>query len=229
MFRLSIIYFDVLRYQLIYIYHDAAHSVKFGEASMLEHESSRRYPNQIGTGFLCNVHLDDVLAGGRITRLGNLLKKAIELRCGANFPIIRSCEDVFWEVRWETVMKKALNETCLLFPVVTPAFFNSEFCCREVLAFSSIKSTLRGLGLIFPIYFIDADVMESEVVRTKASAKVTAVAGLLNTEYEDWRALRLSNEANLAYCEAIDRFARRIAEALLRSQELARGSRHRAP
>jgi hypothetical protein len=200
---------------MIYIYH--CRRSELGGVKMLEFESPSSYPRKIGTGFLCGVHLDDVLAGGRITRLANRLEKAVQLRCGGTFPIVRASKDVFWEVRWETVMRKALNETSLLFPVVTPAFFNSEFCCREVLAFSTIKSNLRGLGLIFPIYFVDADLMESETARTRAPAKVAkvrAVANLVSTQYEDWRELRLGNEGTLAYEEAIDRFAQRIAEAL---------------
>ena len=186
---------------------------------MSEFEPVSSYPRKVGTGFLCHVHLDDVLVGGRITRLADRLEHAIQVHSGGTFSIVRTGKEAFWDVRWETVMEKALSEPCPLFPVVTPAFFNSEFCCREVLAFSAIKSKLRGLGLIFPIYFVGADLMESEVARARAPAKVRAVAKLLSTQYEDWRELRLGNEATLAYAEAIDRFAQRIAKALLRSMQ----------
>ena len=58
---------------------------------------------------------------------------------------------------WEKAIHAALDQSSFLIPIITPAFLESEWCCREVLHFHARAQALGRDDLIFPVHYVDSD------------------------------------------------------------------------
>lgn len=171
-------------------------------------------------GFWSYTHFDDEHEDERITRLRGRIERSIRFATGTEIPIFQDRKDIGWGQKWKRCIDASLDETGLLFPIVTPSFFASAACRQEVLAFDTRQKALGRDDLILPIYYFSADPMDSPD-HPIADPEERAVAELLRShQYEDWRALRGTPETDPAYGAAIERLAQKVKETLKRSQTL---------
>ncbi len=80
-------------------------------------------------GFLSYVRDDDAHDGKRISRLAEALQRGIRFHSGHRAAeVFQDVRSIAWSQPWRRRIAEGLDGALLLFPVVTPSFFNSEAC-----------------------------------------------------------------------------------------------------
>jgi hypothetical protein len=97
---------------------------------------------------------------------------------------------------------------------VTPAFLQSEWCCREVETFRRREERLGASGLIFPIHYIDTDYIDGT---DPQECHDRGVLEFLRTrQWVDFRRLRLRNPDREDVALMLESLARGIRDELRR-------------
>jgi hypothetical protein len=154
-------------------------------------------------GFWSYVHRDDEADGGRITRLVSLICLEYALITGEEIEFFFDRTDIRWGQEWRQRIDAALTDTAFFIPVVTPRYFQSPECRRELLTFAGHAESLGVKELLLPLLYISID---------KLDTQDEAVALVMRTQYENWTQLRLEDEASSAYRHGVYRLASRLAE-----------------
>lgn len=135
--------------------------------------------------FLSYTRFDDEYLEGGISWLRDALEKAIRARTGRPFQIFQDVEDIQLGDRWTKKLDQALESAQLFIPILTPSFFESDFCRNEAQAFLDYERAAGRDDLILPIYLLEADVLEDAARR----AKDMVAARLFERQHRDWREL----------------------------------------
>jgi hypothetical protein len=169
-------------------------------------------------GFWSYVRDDDDAEGGRIRRLAQAIQNEYTVLTGESLRIFIDRDDISWGEEWRRRIAEALAGTTFFIPVVTPRYFKSEECRRELLTFAMHAQSLGVSELLLPLLYVDvpglADDNEDE-----------AVALVARTQYERWTALRLADEQSPEYRQGINTLAMRlmeISEAVTESSAVVR-------
>lgn len=155
--------------------------------------------------FWSYVHQDDVKSKGRVLSLASALQDEFSLTTGDDLDIFVDRKDLKWGQVWRDRINSALGDAPFFIPVVTPSYFRSDECRRELIEFSG-ESKSRGFDrLLLPILFIP-------VVGLSESSDDEVVALISRTQYVDWTALRLLDPSDTRVLQAINALALRIQE-----------------
>ena len=103
------------------------------------------------------VHSDDKY--GHITSLRERLSDEVQMLIGTEFPIFQDRKDIQWGQNWSDRLDDSIDETTFLIPIITPSFFNSEFCRAELSRFIEREKKLNRKDLILPFYFVDTPLL----------------------------------------------------------------------
>lgn len=161
----------------------------------------------MGHGFWSYVHKDDAAMHGAIRRLAEHVKDEYELLSGGSaLELFFDGASLKWGDNWRDRIQKALEDTTFLIPIITPRFFKSEECRRELMVFSEKADQLGLQSLIMPLYFADVRALED---RETGDAAVQLIA---SRQHEDWRTLRFLDETVQPYRIAVNRLATRLLE-----------------
>jgi len=165
-------------------------------------------------GFWSYVRDDDTAEHGRVVALSELLRREYELLTGESLELFVDRESLAWGDEWRLRIDGALAGTTFLVPVVTPRFFASRECRRELLSFAGIARSLELEELMMPIYYVS--VPELEAAELSGDEAVGLVA---QRQREDWRSLRLEDQDSALYRQGINRLAVRLAEVAAEVRE----------
>jgi TIR domain len=91
--------------------------------------------------FLSYTHFDDSHEEEKITRFCKRLVDEVKMQTGRQFPIFRDKKDIQWGQRWRSRIEQGLDAAVFLIPIVTPAYFQSEFCRKEYERFLGVCLT----------------------------------------------------------------------------------------
>ncbi len=164
--------------------------------------------------FMSYVNEDDKFANGKITKFREHLSRAVKVHSGKPFEIFQDKEDIKWGQQWQERINDALDATLFLIPIITPLFFNSSACRDELERFLKREETLGRSDLILPVYYFDCPVLNDAAKRENDPlAKIIAAR-----QREDWRELRHHSFTTQKLNKALEKMARQIMEALVRSQ-----------
>jgi hypothetical protein len=166
-------------------------------------------------GFWSYTHRDDEIEDGRIRRLARKIANEFEGITAEELHVFIDKEDVKWGNEWRNRIDSALTGATFFMPIVTPRFFRSDECRREVLTFSGHAKSLGLEGLLLPILYFDVP-----QIRHTEGAEDEVIALVAKTQYEDWTALRLEDENSPGYRQAIHRLAVRLVEILEKAKEV---------
>lgn len=156
-------------------------------------------------GFWSYVHDDDAGEGGRITRLAERIREEYSLITGGDIEIFVDRAAIAWGDQWRGRINAALSGTTFFIPVVTPRYFRSKECRREVLIFAGHAQSLGVSELLLPILYANVQGLSED-------SDDEAVALVASTQYVDWRDLRLEDESSTPYRRAINLLASRLAD-----------------
>ena len=160
--------------------------------------------------FMSYVHSDDKY--GQLTALRERLSDEVQMLIGTEFPIFQDRKDIQWGQNWSERLEDSIDETTFLIPIITPSFFNSEFCREELKRFLEREKKLNRHDLILPFYFVDTPLLnDDELRRSDELAEVIA-----SRQYADWRELRLEPFTNPIVGKTLAQFAAQIRNAMRR-------------
>jgi hypothetical protein len=123
---------------------------------------------------------------------------------------------------WRRRIAEALAGTTFFIPIVTPRFFKSDECRRELVTFAMHAESLGVSELLLPLLYAD-------VPNLSEDSEDEAVSLVARTQYERWTNLRLQDEQSEAYRQGVNRLAVKlmeIAESLAERPTPALASAH---
>jgi formylglycine-generating enzyme required for sulfatase activity len=165
-------------------------------------------------GFWSYTSSDDTAARGKLSLLRALLNDELQLKIGRSqtVKIFQDVAAIKHGEDWEKAIHAALDQSSFLIPIITPAFLESEWCCREVLHFHARAQALGRDDLIFPVHYVDSD-----PDRVGVCHDPEALAVLRRHQWIDFRALRIRNPDSEAVAAVLDTFTDSIRDALRRA------------
>ena len=167
---------------------------------------------QTPAAFLSYDHEDD--KHGHITNLRERLSYEVGTLVGTEFAIFQDRKDIHWGENWRRRLEESLNEVTFLIPVVTPRFFNSQYCRDELRHFLEREKKLNRSDLILPVYFVDTPLLNEDDLR----AEDELAQAIASRQYADWRELRFEPFTNPQVGKTLERLARQLRDALPRVQ-----------
>ena len=156
--------------------------------------------------FISYASRDDDAYRGRISSLRQRLQRLVASAIGRDFEIFQDRHDLTWGQHWPTRLNEALEEALFLIPILTPSYFNSDACRRELETFLELEHRSGRKDRILSLYFLDAPVYEQ---KTDALA-----AALQERQHRDWRDLRIDPVGSVKVMRALDKLAKELAAAV---------------
>jgi methyl-accepting chemotaxis protein len=156
-------------------------------------------------GFWSYVHADNEAEGGRITALAKRLMAEYALSTAAPLSLFVDRNDLRWGDAWRERIDAAVAGTTFFIPILTPRYFRSQECRRELLTFWAQAQRSNVDQLLLPIYYATVPELESDPT-DEAMALVKA------RQWEDLRDLRFDEESSGPHRRAVNRLAERISE-----------------
>jgi len=167
-------------------------------------------------GFMSYVRTDDAHENGRISDLRQRLEGEIRLQAGDNtFHIFQDRKDIAWGQQWEQRINESLDVVTFLFPVITPGFFKSTSCRKELERFFDRERQLKRGDLILPIYYVDTPVLNGDAKR-QDDKLATIIA---ERQYSDWRDLRFERLDSPRVGQMLATLAKQVVGAIERPTE----------
>jgi TIR domain len=158
-------------------------------------------------GFWSYVQQDDIDDFGRILGLAERLRAAYRLRQAEELTLFVDRESLRWGDEWNARINAAIAGTTFFIPVLTPSYFKSSACRRELLKFSREAKRLGLEQLILPVYWIDVPEMDAD----PDEAADEAIAVVARYQWQDFRETRLEDESSSVFRTAVDRLAADLA------------------
>ncbi len=144
---------------------------------------------------------------GAVRRLAEHVKGEYELLSGGvELDLFFDSASLKWGDEWQARIRLALEETTFFIPIITPRYFDSDECRRELLSFWEKATELNLRSLILPLYFADVPAIE------EGKWDDPAIKLVAERQREDWRNLRLLDETVQPYRVAVNRLAKRLLE-----------------
>lgn len=162
-------------------------------------------------GFWCYTREDDSHDGGRIVDLSFELCREFRMISGKMLTIFVDREDICWGEQWRARIGEALDTTTFFFPVVTPLFFESVECRRELLQFSGQARSLGISDLIMPLIYVGV----SDLSTSSDNAK-TLVSEMQFVDIQD---LRFMDAGSPAYRRRINELAKCLVDVARKLSE----------
>jgi len=162
--------------------------------------------------FMSYVHSDDKY--GRLTEFCERLSDEVGACIGEDFLIFHDRKDIPWGQNWKKRIDESLDEVTFLIPIITPSFFNSPYCRRELERFLELEKELGRNDLVLPIYYVDCPLLNDEGKRG-GDELAQAIA---DHQYADWRDLRFEPFTSPQVGKTLAQLAVQIRDALDRVQ-----------
>ena len=164
-------------------------------------------------GFWSYTSSDDSASRGRLSQLRTLLAEELQIKIG-RMPRVQIFQDVA-TIRhgenWSGEIHRALSECSFFIPIITPAFLQSEWSCREVLRFQEREQALGRDDLIFPLLYVAID------PDRPGACHNPRVLEMLDTHQRiDFRALRIKDVHSEEVSALLDSISDSIRNAIYR-------------
>ncbi len=145
------------------------------------------------TGFWSYTSSDDSASRGQLSQLRRLMADDLQRLIGRE-PRVHIFQDVAAIPKgaaWESEINRALDAASFIIPILTPAFLQSEWCCKEVLRFRLREQALGRDNLIFPFHYTDTGHVDPDDRREVFDKSVHAL--LFSRQMLDFRELELED------------------------------------
>lgn len=159
--------------------------------------------------FFSYVRSDD--ENSYLSELRSNINGEVRLQYGSKFDIFQDTKHIDAGQDFEEVIKRNLNQVSLLIAIMTPRFFKSEWCRKEVEYFLKREKQLERNDLIIPIYYVPCG-LEDESIKTDDPL----IKEFRRRKFFDWRNLRYKDFKNEEVRENLIRLGEQITNALER-------------
>jgi hypothetical protein len=164
-------------------------------------------------GFWSYVHADDDADGGRATRLARDVAAQYEMLTGEKIDLFLDRDDVSWGEEWRKRIDESLSSIAFFIAVLTPRYFLSSECRRELQKFARSARDLGIEELVLPLLYVDIPSLHEDTPSDDLVALVKTF------QWEDWRELRFSDVGSSEYRRGVARLAQRLVEANKKAAE----------
>ena len=154
-------------------------------------------------GFWSYVHEDDDDDDGAVVRLADRVMSEYALLSGESLKLFID-RDIAWGEEWKRRIDEALQDTTFFIPIITPRYFKSAECRRELIKFRSASEEFGVEQLLLPIYYVKVPGMEAEEPTDKLMDVVK------RTQRVDLRKIRLKDESDAQHRGMVNELASRI-------------------
>lgn len=162
-------------------------------------------PTDAPAGFWSYTHKDNEQDSERLTRLATRIADEYSMLTGEDLTIFVDRSSLLWGDAWRDRIDNALQETTFFIPIITPRFFKSAECRKELLKFAGAAKSLGVEELLLPILYIPVKGLSPD-------SGDEAVALIASTQYANWTALRLKDEESEDYRSEVNKLAARLAD-----------------
>ena len=162
-------------------------------------------------GFWSYVTDDDTHEQGRIRQLAEDVASEYEATTGESVDLFFSGTDLEWGDDWPERIDEALESAAFFIPVITPRFFQSIECRRELQRFLDRAEALGTTELLLPIYYLHVEALHGELPENHPDRELLAT--IRKTQWTDWTDLRFKARSSEEYRRAVAKLVGRIVEA----------------
>jgi hypothetical protein len=164
-------------------------------------------------GFWSYVHADDDAEGGRISRLARDVVAQYELLTGGSIDLFLDRDNLEWGDVWRRKIDDSILSIAFFIPVLTPRYFLSTECRRELNSFIRKSRELGLTELLMPILYVEFAALHQEPATDDLIALVKPF------QWEDWTQLRFAPVHSGRYRRAVAKLAERLVRANLAAEE----------
>jgi hypothetical protein len=165
-------------------------------------------------GFWSYVHADDNADGGRVSRLAHDVAAQFEMLTGEKIDLFLDRDDIDWGEDWRNKIDESLSSVGFFIAVLTPRYFTSPECRRELQRFARRAKDLGIKELVLPLLYVDVSALHEDL---PSDDLVTLVKTF---QWEDWHELRFSDVDSGEYRRGVARLAERLVEANKKAAEV---------
>jgi hypothetical protein len=162
--------------------------------------------------FISYSHGDD--RDGYITDLRKALEIEVQVQLGQRFTIFQDV-DIEAGQDFQEIIKSSLGDVLFFIPIITPGYFNSDYCRGELDAFLKREASLQRRDLIMPIYYVTTDAMEPHA--DLSAKELYLEAAVKRHQYTDWRRLREKPLSDPEFRPSVIKLSVAIKQAIQRS------------
>ncbi len=164
-------------------------------------------------GFWSYVHADNDTDGGRVSRLARDVAAHFEMLTGEKIRLFLDRDDIDWGDDWRSKIDQSLASIAFFIAVLTPRYFSSPECRRELQFFAQRAKRLGIKELVLPLLYVDVPSLHDDTPSDDLVALVRTF------QWVDWRDLRFSDVNSGEYRRGVARLAQRLVEANKRAEE----------
>jgi hypothetical protein len=164
--------------------------------------------SEAAAAFWSYTHTDNQAEGDRIVRLAHDLQSQYGVLMGGKLSLFLDADKIEWGDDLRAQVDLALAGTTFFIPIITPSYFLSDECRRELIVFVQETQRLKVESLLLPIYYTEVPELYAKSVEPADEA----MRLVHPYKYEDWRALCLEDTSSAEYRKGV----RRLAERLVR-------------
>lgn len=113
--------------------------------------------------FMSYTRFDDEHNGMQLTNFRKLLSGEVRAHTGRRFNIFQDTSDITLGQDWDGEICAGIDGCALFLPIITPSYFTSVSCRRELERFIAREHQLGRNDLILPIYYITCPFLEGTI------------------------------------------------------------------
>lgn len=149
---------------------------------------------------------DDLAEAGKITELAHRIAEEYEMQTGDSIELFIDRDNIKWGEAFQDVISSKLSEVAFFVPVLTPNYFQSEACKKELSQFLEKTKEYGQSGIIAPILYVDFRGTIAE------KAEPSLIDECIKLNWIDWTHLRLEEISSPPCRKAIATMAKRLVE-----------------
>lgn len=158
-------------------------------------------------GFWSYVHKDDAADNRRIAQLARDVEAQYEMLTGESIETFLDRDILEWGDNWRHKIDKGLAVVAFFIPVITPRYFSSAECRRELNTFARRTQELGIKELLLPLLYVDYAPLHDK------DSDDDLVSLVKSYQWEDWRELRFAELTSREYRRGVSRLASRLVIA----------------
>lgn len=158
-------------------------------------------------GFWYYVHADDEAEAQRISHLAKDVASQVEMLTGEPLALFLDKDAVNWGEGWRDKVDSSLGSVAFFIPVMTPRYFMSPECRRELQFFARRATSLGIQQLVLPLLYVDVTSLHDETTTDDLLRLVRTF------QWEDWREIRFLDISAEGYRRGVARLAARLVDA----------------
>lgn len=175
------------------------------------------------SGFWSYSLSDDESSRGQLSQLRERVAAELQLHIGREkVSIFQDSASIPPGGAWESQIRESLRDVSFFIPVLTTAFLQSSWCCREVMLFRHWEAARGRDDLIFPVQYVDID--EADSGRSIGCFDEEVLKFLRGRQWVDFRSLRFKPYDFEEISLKILKIAKAIRDALRKAGTVTRST-----